>query len=218
MKISWLKHAAFKIETEDKKIVYLDPYQISKSEEKADIIICSHEHGDHFDEKSIKNIWKESTVLLGPKSISPKLMKFNGRGLEFYNPFQLGKIKIELVPAYNIKRTRPNTNETFHPINRKWAGSVLEIEGKKIYHAGDSERIPEMKELASKGIYIAMLPCGGTYTMDIEESTDAALDINPKIVIPMHNWDKELEEYKKILHSKNPNIKVEILHDKELFI
>ncbi len=218
MKISWLKHAAFKIETEDKMIIYLDPYQISKSEEKADIIICSHEHGDHFDEKSIRNLWKESTVLLGPKSISPKLQIFNGKGLEFYNTIQIGKIKIELVPAYNIKRMRPKTNETFHPKSRNWAGSVLEIEGKKIYHAGDSERIPEMKELASKGIDVAMLPCGGTYTMDIEESTDAAVDINPKIVIPMHNWDVELEEYKKILHLKNSNIKVEILLNKELFI
>ena len=218
MKISWLKHAAFKITTEDKKIIYLDPYQVSKSEEKADIIICSHEHGDHFDEKSIQNIWKESTVLLGPKSISSKLMKFNGKGLEFYTTLQIGNIKIQLVPAYNLKRMRPNSNETFHPKSRKWAGSVLEIEGKKIYHAGDSERIPEMKDLASKEIDVAMLPCGGTYTMDFEESTDAAIDINPKIVIPMHNWDMELEEYKKILQSKNSKIKVEILLDKELLI
>lgn len=217
MKISWLKHAAFKIETEDKKIIYLDPYQLSKEEEKADIIICSHEHGDHFDEDSISKISKESTVLLGPKSISSKLKKFDGKGLSLYEPYEIENVTIELYPAYNIKRMR-SKNQPFHPKERNWAGILLEADGKKIYHAGDSERIPEMKKLALKEIDVAMLPCGGTYTMDFEESTDAAVDINPRIVIPMHNWDVELDEYEKILHKKNSNISVEILTDKDLNI
>jgi L-ascorbate metabolism protein UlaG (beta-lactamase superfamily) len=217
MKISWLKHAAFKIETEDKKIIYIDPYQLSKEKEKADIIICSHEHGDHFDEDSISKIIKESTVVLGPKSISSKLEKFNGKGLSLYEPYEIENVTIELYPAYNIKRMR-SKNQPFHPKERNWAGILLEADGKKIYHAGDSERIPEMKKLALKEIDVAMLPCGGTYTMDFEESTDAAVDINPKIVIPMHNWDVELDEYEKILHRKNSNISVEILTNKDLNI
>ena len=217
MKISWLKHAAFKIETEDKKIIYIDPYQLSKEEEKADIIICSHEHGDHFDEDSISKIRKKSTVLLGPKSISSKLEKFDGKGLSLYEPYEIENVTIELYPAYNIKRMR-SKNQPFHPKERNWAGILLEADGRKIYHAGDSERIPEMKKLALKKIDVAMLPCGGTYTMDFEESTDAAVDINPKIVIPMHNWDVELDEYEKILHKKNSNISVEILTNKDLNI
>jgi L-ascorbate metabolism protein UlaG (beta-lactamase superfamily) len=217
MKISWLKHAAFKIETEDKKIIYIDPYQLSKEEEKADIIICSHEHGDHFDEDSISKIRKKSTVLLGPKSISSKLEKFDGKGLSLYEPYEIENVTIELYPAYNIKRMR-SKNQPFHPKERNWAGILLEADGRKIYHAGDSERIPEMKKLALKKIDVAMLPCGGTYTMDFEESTDAAVDINPKIVIPMHNWDMELNEYEKILHKKNSNISVEILTNKDLNI
>ena len=217
MKISWLKHAAFKIETEDKKIIYIDPYQLSKEKEKADIIICSHEHGDHFDEDSISKIRKKSTVLLGPKSISSKLEKFDGKGLSLYEPYEIENVTIELYPAYNIKRMR-SKNQPFHPKERNWAGILLEADGRKIYHAGDSERIPEMKKLALKKIDVAMLPCGGTYTMDFEESTDAAVDINPKIVIPMHNWDMELNEYEKILHKKNSNISVEILTNKDLNI
>lgn len=217
MKISWLKHAAFKIETADKKIIYMDPYQLSKEEEKADIIICSHEHGDHFDEDSISKVIKESTVLLGPKSISSKLEKFNGKGLSLFEPYKIENVTIELYPAYNIKRMR-SKNQPFHPKERNWAGILLEADGKKIYHAGDSERIPEMKKLALKEIDVAMLPCGGTYTMDFEESTDAAVDINPKIVIPMHNWDVKLDEYEKILHKKNSNISVEILTNKDLNI
>jgi len=217
MKISWLKHAAFKIKTQDGKVIYIDPYQLSKDEEKADIIICSHEHGDHFDEDSIRKISKESTILLGPASISSKLKKFDGVGLKLYDPYSIGKITVELYPAYNIKRMRKK-DEPFHPKERKWAGILIEAEGKKIYHAGDTERIPEMKKLASKEIDVAMLPCGGTYTMDFEESADAAVDINPKLVIPMHNWDVDLEDYQKVVHNKDPNISVEILADKELTI
>lgn len=216
MEIIWLKHSAFKIKANG-KIIYLDPFKISKNEEKADIIICSHEHFDHFDEKSIKELLKDSTKLFGPSSISKSLKKFNGKGLDLYNPHKINDdITIEFIPAYNLKRIRPGTNEVFHPKEKKWAGTILEIEGKKIYHAGDTEKIPEMKELASRNIDIAMLPCGGQYTMDFEESSDSAIDINPKIVIPMHNWEKKIDDYKEILAEKNPDIIVEDLSKKTL--
>jgi L-ascorbate metabolism protein UlaG (beta-lactamase superfamily) len=216
MEIIWLNHAAFKVKTNSGKVIYLDPYKVNKSEDKADIIICSHDHGDHFDERSIKNLIKENTMVLGPASISSSLNKFNGKGLKYHEPYSINDIKIELVPAYNLKRMRPGTNEPFHPKKNQWAGSILEIEGKKIYHAGDTENIPEIKELKARNIDVAILPCGGTYTMDFEESTDAALAINPKIVLPMHNWDKKLDDYVKIMHKKNPSIKVEVLIGKTL--
>lgn len=217
MKISWLKHAAFKIKTQNNKLIYIDPYNIEEVEEKADIIVCSHEHGDHFDEKSIQKISKDSTVLIGPESISSKLKEFKGIGLPLYKPYTVEDIIIELYPAYNITRMRKK-NQPFHPKERKWAGILIQADGKSIYHAGDTERIPEMKELASKDIDVAMLPCGGTYTMDFEESAGAANDINPKVVIPMHNWDVKLEEYEKVIHKHNPNITVEILTNKDLSI
>lgn len=214
MEIFWIHHAAFKIRTNSGKVIILDPYEIHE-EEKADIIISSHEHGDHFDPESIKKIIKESTIILGPVSISAKLKEFNGKGLNYYEPYEINGIKIELVPAYNIKRKR-ETGEPFHPKEKNWAGIIIEVDGKKVYHAGDTERIPEMKDLNSKNIDVALLPCGGTYTMDFQESTDAALDINPKIVVPMHNWDKNMKEYIDILAKKDPNIQVEILSEKSL--
>ena len=215
LEIFWLKHAAFKIKTESGTIIYLDPFKIPKGEEKADIIISSHDHGDHFDEESINNILKDSTLVLGPISISEVLDKYKGKGLKLYEPFKIDDILIEFIPAYNIKRKR-ESGEPFHPKERNWAGTILEIEGKKIYHAGDTERIPEMKELASRNIDVAMLPCGGMYTMDFEESTDVAVDIKAKIVIPMHNWDKKMQEYKNILAKKDSQIKVETLKNKSL--
>jgi len=215
LEIFWLKHAAFKIKTESDTIIYLDPFKVPKGEEKADIIISSHDHGDHFHEESINNILKDSTLVLGPISISEVLDKYKGKGLKLYEPFKVDDIQIEFVPAYNIKRKR-ESGEPFHPKERDWAGTILEIEGKKIYHAGDTERIPEMKELASRNIDLAMLPCGGMYTMDFEESTDVAVDIKAKIVIPMHNWDKKMQEYKNILAKKDSQIKVETLKNKSL--
>lgn len=214
MEIVWLGHAAFKVKTQG-KIVYFDPYKVPKNEEKADIIISSHSHGDHFDKKSIKRIMKETTKVFGPKSMQQELDKFDGEGLEFFTPRAVDGIEIELVPAYNIKRKR-DSGEPFHPKESKWAGTVLKSEGKTLYHAGDTEKIPMMRDLRSKNIDVGFIPCGGTYTMDFEEASDAAVDIDPKIVVPMHNWDKDISKFKEILAKKNRDIKVEVLKDKSL--
>ena len=70
MEITWLSHAAFKIKTESGKIIYLDPYKMSKDAEKADIIVSSHSHGDHFSSRDIKKLMKDSTIVIGPESLS----------------------------------------------------------------------------------------------------------------------------------------------------
>jgi len=211
MQITWLGHAAFKIKTENGKIIYLDPYQLSKDEEKADIIISTHGHGDHFSKSDIKKILGENTILLGPKSEEGNLSKMNGRALNLNELIEIEDIKIELVPSYTI-------NKATHPKSNKWAGIIIETEDKRIYHAGDTERIPEMKDLAKKNITVALLPCGGRFTMDFEMSTDCALDIKPEIVIPMHTWGASLDSYKKLMESKDSGIKVEILENKTLII
>ena len=178
MDIFWLGHAAFKIKTKD-KVIYLDPYKI-KEGEKADIVVSTHNHGDHFDATSIKKLKKENTIVIGPASISNDLQKFDGKGLNFFEPYEIEDIKIELIPSYNVKKQN-------HPKSAEWAGIIVEAEGKKIYHAGDTERIPEMKDLASRNIDVGLFPCGGTYTMDFDESTDCVVDVKPRIAIPMHN-------------------------------
>jgi len=209
MEIFWLGHATFKIITESGKVIYTDPYQVSRDAEKADIIFSSHSHGDHFSRGDIKKLMKDSTLLIGPKSISRNLEKFNGKALKFHEVFEIDDIKFELVPSYTIKKPT-------HPQSNEWAGLIIETEGKRIYHAGDTERIPEMKEL--ENITVAMLPCGGTYTMDFEEACSSALDIKPEILVPMHNWDKDLNEFKEVMAKKDPSIKVEILENKSLKI
>lgn len=211
MEIYWLGHASFKIKMFSGRIIYLDPYKVSKDEEKADIIVSSHSHGDHFSKSDIKKLWKEETILLGPESIANSLKDFDGQSLKIGEKFAYKDFSIELFPAYTIKKQT-------HPKSNGWTGTIIESAGKSIYHAGDTERIPEMKTLADRKITVALLPCGGTYTMDFEEATDSAMDIQPEIVVPMHNWGKDLKEFEEIMNKKNPKIKVEILENKTLAI
>ena len=206
MQIKWLGHAAFQLKTDSGKVIYLDPYNIPGGAEKADIIIVSHSHGDHMDGGSIKKLLKDNSVVLGPESESQNLAEYNGRGLKFGEMFEVDDVKIQLVPSYTIKISN-------HPKSRNWAGSIVEADGKRVYHAGDTGQIPEMKDL--KDIDVALLPCGGTYTMGFDEATDAACDVNPKIAIPMHNWGKDLNKFKELLQGKNPDIRVEILEEEE---
>jgi len=211
MEIIWLGHASFKIKMFSGRIIYLDPYNIKDGEEKADIIVSSHTHGDHFSRSDIKKIWQEDTILLGPASIESSLKKFDGQGLEIGEVFAYKDLSIELFPAYTIKKIT-------HPKSNNWTGTIIESAGKSVYHAGDTERIPEMKDLKKRNITVALLPCGGTYTMDFEEASDAAVDIQPEIVVPMHNWKKDLNSFKDIMAKKDSKIKVEILTEKSLKI
>ncbi len=206
MEITWLGHAAFKLKTHSGRIIYLDPYQIKKGEEKADIIVSTHSHGDHFDSSSIQELMKDDTALIGPESIASSLQKFDGTPLKLGDLFDYKDLSIELVPAYNIKK--PN-----HPKRNEWAGIIVTSEDKSVYHAGDTERIPEMKDLASRNITVALMPCGGTYTMDFDEATDSIIDVKPEIAIPMHNWGKDLTKFKELLEKKDPSINVEILEE-----
>lgn len=163
LEISWLGHAGFKIKNGD-QVIYIDPYNVSFGE-KADLILCTHDHFDHKDEKSITVLSKSETeVLVG------------GENIHEGEEREMNGVKIKAVPAYNL--TKP-----FHP-KGKGVGFVIEIEGKKIYHAGDTDKIPEMAELGE--IDLALLPIGGTYTMDALEAVEAVKVIKPKKVIPMH--------------------------------
>ncbi|MHA2431334.1 MAG: MBL fold metallo-hydrolase [Promethearchaeota archaeon] len=211
MEIFWLGHAAFKVVMFSGRIIYLDPYNIKEGKEKADIIISSHTHGDHFSTTDIKKLWEDSTILIGPSSIASSLAEFNGKPLKFGEEFAYKDFSIELFPAYTIKKST-------HPKSNGWAGTIIESAGRSVYHAGDTERIPEMKSLAKRNITVALLPCGGTYTMDMEEATHAAMDIQPEIVVPMHSWGADLNKFKEIMKTKDPNIKVEILENKSLKI
>ncbi|RJR12094.1 MBL fold metallo-hydrolase [Candidatus Parcubacteria bacterium] len=171
-KIKWLGHASFKIETD--KIIYIDPYEIEEKE-KADLILITHEHYDHCSPEDIKKIIKNDTAIV---TISSAASKLSGN-IKIVNPgdeIEIEGIRIKAVPSYNI-------NKKFHPRDSNKVGFLVTIEGETVYHAGDTDFIPEMKDIKTD---IALLPVSGTYVMDPLEASKAAEIIKPKYVIPMH--------------------------------
>lgn len=188
--VKYLGHASFQI-TADSKNIYVDPSGGDYAE-KADLVLITHSHFDHCDASKIEKIQKESTVFIAPADCSPKI-KGKVKTLKPGEKMTIGNITVEAVQSYNYKRFRSPGNP-FHP-KGLGVGYLITIGDKTIYHAGDTDFIPEMKQL--KNIYLALLPSGGTYTMDNPEAAEAALAINPKIVIPMHRLDTDPKEFKK---------------------
>jgi L-ascorbate metabolism protein UlaG (beta-lactamase superfamily) len=171
-KINWLGHDAFRIDAS--KCIYIDPYEI-RSDAKADLILITHEHFDHCSPDDVAKIQTPETVIVTEKDSEQKVSG-DVRLMKPGDSLSIDDIKIEAVPAYNI-------NKDFHPKEAGWLGFILEIDGVRVYHAGDTDFIPEMKDLK---VDIALLPVSGTYVMTSDEAVDAALAIEPGLAIPMH--------------------------------
>jgi L-ascorbate metabolism protein UlaG (beta-lactamase superfamily) len=170
--IHWLGHDTFKI-TRDKTI-YTDPFKIKKKD-IADIILITHEHFDHCSQEDVEKIQGSETVIIAPPDCEGKLSG-NIKAVQPGDTMTVHGINIEAVPAYNV-------NKQFHTQDRGWVGYIFPVGGERIYLAGDTDYIPEMKDFK---VDIALLPVSGTYVMTAEEAVRAALDIKPNIAIPMH--------------------------------
>ncbi len=170
--IHWLGHDTFRITGE--KTIYTDPYNI-KRKDTADIILITHDHYDHLSPDDLKMIQGPDTVIVTTADCARKLHG-NVRTVKAGDTVSVGDITIEAVPAYN-------TNKNFHTKDKGWVGYIFTVNGQRIYIAGDTDHIPEMKDYRAD---IALLPVSGTYVMTAEEAARAALDIKPKIAVPMH--------------------------------
>ncbi|RPJ83843.1 MAG: MBL fold metallo-hydrolase [Acidobacteria bacterium] len=181
--IHWLGHATFRIE-DGRSQIYVDPWKLPDGSPKADVILITHGHYDHYSEDDIARVEKPETVFAAPSDLVAKLTKKKGTravtAARAGESFKAGTLEVEAKPAYNM-------NKEFHQKKEGWVGYVLTLSnGQRIYHTGDTDAIPEMDNVKAD---VALMPCGGTYTMTHAEVAAAANRFKPAVLIPMHWGD-----------------------------
>ena len=196
MIIRWLGHASFLVKTLGRTF-YIDPYE-GEYTEKADFILITHSHRDHCHSEKIEAARRSDTLIVTSSDCAQGL-EGNVVSVSPGDSREIHGIEVEAVEAYNFKRFR-SPGVPFHPKGTQ-VGFVISAEGKRVYHAGDSDFIPEMEEM--KDIDIALLPIMGRATMDLEEAVEATVAIRPKIAIPMHRRGASAEEFKRKVETKS---------------
>ncbi|WP_173931045.1 MBL fold metallo-hydrolase [Chelativorans sp. Marseille-P2723] len=175
-------------------VIYNDPVGGAAAYEAhpaPDVILITHEHGDHYDPETLSAITGESTQLITNPAVYemlPQDLKEKATAIGNGETTSVGDIEIEAIPAYNTTEERLQ----YHPQGRD-NGYVLTIDGRRIYIAGDTEDIPEMRALTD--IYIAFVPMNLPYTMDVNQASSAVAEFAPVYVYPYHYNDSDVEAF-----------------------
>jgi L-ascorbate metabolism protein UlaG (beta-lactamase superfamily) len=177
--LHWLGHASFRLD--GPPTIYFDPWKLKGGSPQADIVLVSHEHFDHCSPEDVKQVSGPQTVIVA-NAAAAKNLRGDVRVLHPGEQVMVGEVKVEAVPAYNVNKFR-SPGQPFHPKEAEHVGYIVTVGGERLYFAGDTDHIPEMAGLECD---VALLPVGGTYTMDAQEAAQAATDIRPKVAIPMH--------------------------------
>ncbi len=175
--IQWLGHAGFKI-SHNGVIIYIDPWKLGISPHDATFVLVSHTHYDHYSNLDITGVSGPRTQLIATADVIEK--EGAGQAIEPGRTIEIGQVRVTATPAYT-------PDKQYHPRANNWVGFIVEIGSKRIYYAGDTDIIPEMRELTD--IDLALLPVGGTYTMDADEAARAVSQIKPQQAIPYHWGD-----------------------------
>lgn len=212
IELRWLGHAGFFIQNSKK--IYIDPFNISDDSEKADIILLTHSHYDHCSFEDLYKIVEDGTKIFMTADCQSKIVRFDKQvKMQIVEPnqeYNLGGIRIMTLPSYN-------TDKQFHQKEEQWVGYIIKIDNVIIYHAGDTDFIPEMKKLTGckqkDNELIALLPIGGRFTMNSEEASEAAKLVKPDIAIPMHYGtiignQEDAQEFKELCDEKGIKVKI----------
>ncbi len=212
IEIKWLGNSGFLIKSN--KIIYIDPYNILEGTEKADLILLTHSHYDHCSVVDINKIIQKGTKIILPADCQSKITRFNVPiDIQIVEPGQelnVFGINVSTLPAYNI-------DKPFHKKEDGWVGYLIKINGVIVYHAGDTDVIPEMQKLtgykqAGKK-FVALLPVGGRFAMTVEEALEAAKLIKPFLAVPMHYGSvvgskEDAEEFVQLCKDEDINAKI----------
>jgi len=175
-------HSSIRLESKQGTVIYVDPYGFETEPHDADLILITHTHFDHFSPEDIARVRTPHTVFVLPATAMGTFIKagFTSETAAFLVPNEhatpLPGVEIETVPAYNIAKR-------FHPEDEAWMGYVVVIDGVRVYVAGDTDDLPENREIACD---VALVPVGGTYTMDAREAAAFVNALRPAIAIPEH--------------------------------
>ena len=161
--------------------LYVDPLEIANDAHDADYILITHDHYDHFSPEDIRKVAKADSILVVPEKMADKTQEVAGdvEKIETVKPGvyqELNGLEFETVSAYNLLKP-------FHPKSADWVGYVLRIDGKRIYIAGDTDATKEAKAVKCE---VALVPIGGTYTMDAKKAAELVNAIRPNVAIPVH--------------------------------
>ena len=175
--IQWLGHASFKIKGNG-EVVYIDPWKLDEASHDATVVLVSHRHYDHCSAEDAAKVSGPETKMFGPSDVIAGAGK--GQVIKPAETVTAGGVRITGVASYNPAKQ-------FHPKANNWLGFVIEIGAKRIYYAGDTDVTDEMNQLGE--VDVALLPVGGTYTMNAREAAAAAERIKPAQAIPYHWGD-----------------------------
>lgn len=199
VEISWLGHDSFYVRSPDAKM-YFDPFKI-KPKDKATHVFISHEHFDHLSVDDLRRITTADTNIIAAEPCRKQISSLQAGLLKYVKPgdkLEVSGINVEVVPAYNVNKFR-EPGVVYHPKTAGGVGYVVEVGEVRIYHAGDTDFIPEMRDLV---VDIALVPVSGTFVMTADEAAQAVNTFKPKIAIPMHygaivGGVRDVEEFRK---------------------
>jgi L-ascorbate metabolism protein UlaG (beta-lactamase superfamily) len=187
--VEWLGHSGFRVRT-GRACVYIDPYRVPESAPKADLILITHSHYDHFSPQDVERLTQKGTWLVAPAVVAERV---GGNVIsiapgEAVDDELVRGVAVRAVAAYNTSK-RDSDGNVFHPRTAGWVGYDLNFRGERLYHSGDTDVIPEMDSVT--GVDVALLPVSGVYVMTAEEAAEAARRIQPRVAVPMH-WGEHL--------------------------
>jgi L-ascorbate metabolism protein UlaG (beta-lactamase superfamily) len=199
--LRWLGHDSFLLE--GPVTVYVDPWHLPAGLPRADIVLISHEHGDHCSPEDVAKVQGRETVVLASQNAASQL-EGDVRIMRPGDEVTIEGVAVRAVPAYNVDKFRA-PGRPFHPKEALHNGYLVEVGGECLYFAGDTDCIPEMAEVRCD---VALLPVSGTYVMTAEEAARAAATIGPQVAVPMHygagiaGTQRDAERFKELCHGE----------------
>jgi L-ascorbate metabolism protein UlaG (beta-lactamase superfamily) len=187
--IEWLGHAAFRVRV-GRAVVYIDPYRVAEAAPRADLILITHGHYDHFSPQDVERLSTPDTWLVGPAAVAERVsgQVHSIAPGELLDDEIVRGVHVGAVAAYNTSKRDPE-GRLFHPPEAGLVGYEINVRGERLYHSGDTDVIPEMDTVT--GVDVALLPVSGVYVMTAHEAAEAARRIQPRVAVPMH-WGSHI--------------------------